>query len=86
MGIYREAMLFVVLGLATLLLYAVVGAWMARVARRDPDRVFDIGRYGRIRRRTVTAAEWIRRYVPWGLAAGVLLIAFGLVVVTYGRR
>lgn len=77
-------MMWIVLGAGTVLLYAGVGTWMARVARRQPDRLFDIGRYGRMRRRNVTAAEWIRRYVPWGLAAGVLLVVLG--VVTQGSQ
>jgi hypothetical protein len=69
---------FVVLGVATMLLYAVMAAWMAAVARRDPARIFQIGKYGRTRRRDVTAAEWIRRYVPWGLGGGLLVTVFGL--------
>ena len=77
---------FVVLGVATVLLYAGVGGWMAGVARREPGRVFAIGRYGRIRRRDVTAAEWIRRYLPWGLGAGLLTILFGIVILEFGRR
>ena len=74
------------LGVATLVLYTAVGAWMARVARRQPDRVFEIGRYGRIRRRDVTAAEWIRRYVPWGLATGALIIVVGVVTIAFAPR
>ena len=77
---------FVVLGVATVLLYAGVGGWMSRVARRDPARTFAIGRYGRIRRRDVTAAEWIRRYLPWGLGAGLLTIVFGIANLEFGRR
>jgi hypothetical protein len=73
--------MFVVLGVATMLLYAVMAAWMTIVGRRDPGRVFHIGRYGRIRRRDVTAAEWIRRYVPWGLGSGLLVTLLGLVLV-----
>ncbi|MFC8500831.1 hypothetical protein ACFUC1_00625 [Pedococcus sp. NPDC057267] len=79
-------MVLIVLGAATALLYAGVGAWMARVARRQPDRVFDIGRYGRTRRRTVTAAQWIRRYVPWGLGTGILLMVVGVLTVGYQQR
>jgi hypothetical protein len=75
-------MMFVVLGLATIVLYAVMAAWMAVVARRDPDRIFEIGKYGRVRRRDVTAAEWIRRYVPWGLGGGLLVTMLGLVLVS----
>ena len=51
-------MLLVVLGLGTMLLYAVVGIWMAVVARRDPARIFYIGKHGSgITPRDVTAAE-----------------------------
>lgn len=75
-------MIFVVLGIATIVLYAVVAAWMAVVGRRDPDRTFEIGKYGRIRRRDVTATEWIRSYVPWGLGSGLLLTLLGLVLVS----
>ena len=78
-------MTFVVVGVACMLLYAVVGAWMAAVARRDPRRIFQIGRYGRIRRRDVTAAEWLRRYLPWGLGCGFLLTLLGLVLVWLRR-
>jgi hypothetical protein len=79
-GPYREVVTFVVLGIAIMLLYAGVAAWMAVVARRDPARIFQIGRYGRIKRRDVTASEWIRRYVPWGLGGGLLITLLGLFV------
>ena len=79
---YGDLVMFVVLGLATILLYAVTAVWMALVGRRDPGRIFHVGRYGRIRRRDVTAAEWIRRYVPWGLGGGLLITLFGLVLVS----
>lgn len=75
-------MLFVVLGVAVMLLYAVMAAWMAVVARRDPARIFQIGKYGRAKRRDVTAAEWIRRYVPWGVGGGLLITIIGLFVVS----
>lgn len=77
--------MFVVLGVATLLLYAGMAVWMASVANRDPARTFEIGKYGRIRRRDVTATEWIRRYVPWGLGGGLVLTLFGLFVITRTR-
>ena len=76
---------FVVLGMGTMLLYAVVAAWMAVVARRNPARIFQIGKYGRIRPRDVTAAEWIRRYVPWGLGGGLLVTMFGLLLMSLSR-
>jgi hypothetical protein len=77
---------FVVLGLATMLLYAVVGTWMAVLARRDPARIFFIGKHGSgIKPRDVTAAEWIRRYLPWGLGGGLLATAFGLLVRSLSR-
>ena len=76
---------FVVLGMGIMLLYAVVAAWMAVVARRDPARIFQIGKYGRIRPRDVTAAEWIRRYVPWGLGGGLLVTMFGLLLMSFSR-
>lgn len=65
-------------GVACVLLYSVVAAYMAVVARRDPQRTFRIGEYGRITRREVTATEWIRRYVPWGLGGGLIATVFGL--------
>ena len=68
-----------------MLLYAVMAAWMARVARRDPARIFLIGKYGRIKRRDVTAAEWIRRYVPWALGGGFFVTMFGLVLMSRTR-
>lgn len=68
------------LGAACMLLYGAVGVWMAAVAKRDPGRVFQIGRYGRIRRRDVTASEWIRRYLPSGLGGGLLLLLLGVLV------
>lgn len=71
---------FVVLGAGVVVLYAVAGMSMAVIARRDPARIFQIGRYGRIKRRDVTAAEWIRRYVPWGLGGGFVLMVFGLLL------
>ena len=79
-------MMFIALGAGTVLLYAAVGAWMARVARLQPARVFQLGRYGRMRRQSVTASEWIRRYVPWGLAAGVLLILLGAITLGSQQR
>jgi len=84
-GPYREVVGFVVVGGAAMLLYAVMAAWMARVARRDPARIFQIGKYGRIKRRDVTAAEWIRRYVPWGLGGGFFVTMFGLVLMSRAR-
>lgn len=75
----------VVLGVGTMLLYAVVAAWMAVVARREPARSFQLGKYGRMRPREVTAAEWIRRYVPWGFGGGALITGFGLFVMSYSR-
>ena len=71
---------FLVLGLATLVGYALTATWMAVLARQDPERTFQIGRFGRIRRQDVTPAEWIRRYLPWGLTGGVVLTVLGLVV------
>ena len=72
-------MAFLVLGLASLVGYALTATWMAVLARRDPERTFQMGRFGRIRRRDVTPAEWIRRYLPWwGLTGGVLLTVLGL--------
>ena len=73
-----KVVVIVVLGVGTMLLYAVAAAWMAVVAQRDPARIFQIGKYGRVRPRDVTAAEWIRRYVPWGLGGGLLVTVFGL--------
>lgn len=78
-------MIFVVLGAATMILYAFMAAWMAVVARRDPDRTFQIGRYGRVQRRDVTAAEWIRRYVPWGLGGGLGVTVLGPFLVARAR-
>jgi hypothetical protein len=71
---------FVVLGAGVVVLYAAAGMSMAVIARRDPARIFQIGRYGRAKRRDVTAAEWIRRYVPWGLGGGLVLMVFGLLL------
>ena len=79
-------MVWIVLGAGTVLLYAGVGAWMARVARRQPDLLFDIGRYGRMRRRNVTADECVRRHVPWGLGTGVLLVVVGALTLEFQRR
>ncbi len=78
-------MTFVVLGIATMLLYALMAARMAVVARKDPARSFQIGKYGRVKRRDVTAAEWIRRYVPWGLGGGLLITFLGLFVISRPR-
>jgi hypothetical protein len=75
---------FVVLGAAIVLLYAGLTAWMAVVALRGPTRIFQIGKYGRTTRRDVTAAEWIRRYVPWGIGAGLLVTVVGLLVAVTG--
>ncbi len=80
-----KAVGIVVLGVAIMLLYAVVAAWMAVVARNDPARIFQIGKYGRIKSRDVTAAEWIRRYVPWGLGGGLLVTLFGLFMMSLSR-
>jgi hypothetical protein len=44
-------------------------------------RSFQMGTYGRIKRRDVTAAEWIRRHVPQGTGAGLLVTIVGLLVV-----
>lgn len=85
MRLYRNVVMFVVLGAATLVLYAVMAVWMASVARRDPARTFQIGKYGRTKRRDVTATEWIRRYVPWGLGGGLLLTMVGLFVISRTR-
>lgn len=82
---YGEAVTFVLLGGAILLLYAVMAAWMAAIARRDPARTFQIGRFGRVRRGDVTAAQWIRRYVPWGLGGGLAITVFGLFLVSRPR-
>jgi hypothetical protein len=76
---------FVVLGAGMVLLYAGVAAWMAVVARRDPGRIFRIARYGHGKQRDVTAADWIRRYLPWGLGGGLLVILFGLFLVSVPR-
>lgn len=73
------------LGAATVLLYAATATWMVWVARRNPARVFQIGRYGRIRRRDVTAAQWIHRYLPWGLGAGLVLVILGLFILSRPR-
>jgi hypothetical protein len=85
-GFYREVVALVVLGVAIMLIYAVVAAWMAVVARRDPGRIFYIGKnnWG-ITPRDVTAAEWIRRYVPWGLGGGLVATMFGLLVMSLSR-
>jgi hypothetical protein len=85
-GSYHLVVALVVLGLATMLLYAAVAGWMAVVARRDPARIFYIGKnnWG-IKPRDVTAAEWIRRYVPWGLGGGLLATMFGLLVMSLSR-
>lgn len=80
-----KAVGIVLLGVGTMLLYAVVAVWMAVVARRHPARIFQIGKYGRIRPRDVTAAQWIRRYVPWGLGGGLLVTVFGVFVMSYSR-
>lgn len=69
-------------GLLVIVVYAVTAAWMTAVARRDPGRTFQIGRHGRIRRRDVTAAEWVRRYLPWGFGSGLLLVILGLVLMS----
>jgi len=82
---YRVAVEFFVLGLVVIVVYAVTAGWMAAVARRDPGRTFQIGRHGRIRRRDVTAAEWIRRYLPWGFGGGVLLVVLGLLLMSRTR-
>jgi hypothetical protein len=79
-------MIFVVLGVAIMLLFAVMTARMAVVARRDPGRSFQVGRYGHARRREVTATEWIRSYVPWGLGGGLLVTVLGLFLVASGRH
>lgn len=79
---YRGSVIFVALGIATMLLYAVATAWMAALARREPGRRFQIGKYGRIKSREVTAAEWIRRYAPWGLGCGLLITLLGLFVIS----
>ena len=68
-----------------MLLYAVMAVYMAVVSRRDPRRTFRIGEHGRIKRREVTAAEWIRRYVPWGLGGGLLLSMMGLFLTSRSR-
>lgn len=68
-----------------MLLYSVTAAYMAVTARRDPGRTFRIGDHGRITPREVTATEWIRRYVPWGLGGGVLTSLFGLFLNSRGR-
>lgn len=78
-------MTFVVLGIATMLLYAAMAAWMVAVAKRDPARTFEIGKYGRIKRREVTAQEWIRGYVPWGVGGGLAVTLFGLLLVSRAR-
>ena len=78
-------MTFVVLGIATMLLYAVMAVRMAAVARKDPERIFQIGKYGRVKSRDVTAAEWNRRYVPWGLGGGLLVTMFGLFLISRPR-
>ena len=57
---------------------------MAVIARRDPARTFRIGKCGRTPRRDVTAAEWIRRYVPWGTGAGLLVTLVRLLVAVAG--
>jgi hypothetical protein len=50
---------------AIMLLYAGAATWMAVVARRDPGRIFFVGKHGYgVKPRDVSAAEWIRRYVP----------------------
>ena len=85
MSAYGVAVMFVVLGVAAMLLYALMAARMAVVARQDPTRTFPIGRFGRVRRRDVTAAEWIRRYLPWGLGGGLALTLLGLVLVSLHR-
>jgi hypothetical protein len=51
-GPYGEGVTFVVLGVAVLLLYAVMAVRMASVARRDPARIFQIGKYGRTKPRS----------------------------------
>ena len=76
---------FVVLGLACVLLYSVMAAYMGVTARRDPRRTFRIGDHGRITPREVTASEWIRRYVPWGLGGGLLITMFGLFLTSKAR-
>jgi hypothetical protein len=79
-------MTFVVLGFAIMLVYAVMAARTAVVARRDPCRSFQVGRDGHARRREVTAEEWIRRHVPWGLGGGLLVTFLGLFLVARGRQ
>lgn len=79
---YGGAVTFVVLGVATMILYTVMAARMAIVARRDPARIFRIGKYGRTKQRDLTAAEWMRRYVPWGLGSGLAITLLGLVLVS----
>ena len=78
--VHSAVALFFVLGLAVLVGYALTGTWMAVVGRRDPGPTFQIGRFGWIERRHVTAAEWIGRYLRWGLAGGLLLTVLGLIV------
>ena len=78
-------MTFVVLGAAIVLVYAGTAVWMAVIARREPARTFQIGKYGRTKRRDVTAAEWIRRYVLWGVGGGLLVTVVGLLVVSRPR-
>jgi hypothetical protein len=71
---------------AIMLLYAGAATWMAVVARRDPGRIFFVGKHGYgVKPRDVTAAEWIRRYVPWGLGGGLVATMFGLLVMSLSR-
>lgn len=79
---YGGGVIFVVLGVAAMILYTVMAARMMIVARRDPSRIFHLGRYGRMKQRDVTAAEWVRRYVPWGLGGGLAVTLLGLVLVS----
>ncbi|PKW28085.1 hypothetical protein ATL31_2940 [Phycicoccus duodecadis] len=44
-----------------------------------------VGAHGRMRRRELTAAEWVRRYLPWGLAGGIGCVVIGLVLMALGR-
>jgi hypothetical protein len=75
-----------VLGLTIMSIYAAVGTWMAVIARRNPARIFYMGKRGSgIKPRDVTAAQWIRLYLPWGLGGGLLATMVGLLVTSVSR-